>query len=157
MAEMEALSRPDAEKSTIIFDRGVTDGLAYCWQAGVDAPALLYGESGHRCYTHVFVLFPSLSPRTGPLQRLRANVRMSAYERSCFLRHLEEALAEGYGQLKVNGFAAAFRAYRFPLDGGYVTVSSLQAEGMMVGKIVLASSTFYVSVSQGSIPQPMQR
>jgi hypothetical protein len=107
----------------------------------------LYHELVHRFF----------SPRTGPLRRLRANVSMSAYERSYFLRYLEEALAEGYGQLKVNGFTAAFRAYRFPLDGGYVTVSSLQAEGMAVGKIVLAGSTFYVTVSQGSIPQSVQR
>ncbi len=71
---------------------------------------------------------------------------MSAYERSALLRYLEEALAEGYGQLKVNGLAAALRAYRFPLEGGYVTVSTLQAEGVLVGRIALGSATLYVSV-----------
>src|SRR5262245_4407752 len=48
---------------------------------------------------------------------------------SPLLRYLEEALAEGYGQLRVNGFGKAIAALRFPLTGGYVTISELVAEG----------------------------
>jgi hypothetical protein len=50
----------------------------------------LYHELVHRYFF----------PRTGPLRRIRAEVRMSGYARSALLRYLEEALAEGYGQLR---------------------------------------------------------
>jgi hypothetical protein len=86
------------------------------------------------------------SPRTGPLRKLRAQVSMNAYNRSAFLRYLEEALAEGYGQLRVNGLAAAFKSYRFPLQGGYVTVSEFADEGVAIGTISLGGSMFSVFV-----------
>jgi hypothetical protein len=94
------------------------------------------------------------SPRTGPLRQLRAELRMAGYMRSALLRYVEEALAEGYGQLRVHGLAKALGAYRFPLRGGYMTVSELMAEGVAVGTIVLGGTLFHVSVSQGSIPSP---
>ena len=62
--------------------------------------------------------------------------------RSAFLRYLEEALAEGYAQLRINGLAQAIEALRFPLDGGYVVVSQLVAEGQAIGSIVLGGFTF---------------
>ena len=92
------------------------------------------------------------SPRTGPFRRLRAEMSMGAYARSALLRHLEEALAEGYAQLRVNGLASALRAYRFPLDGGYVTISELAAEGRAIGTIVLGGAVFRVSIALGRIP-----
>ena len=92
------------------------------------------------------------TPRVGPLRRLRAEVKMSAYARSAILRYLEEALAEGYAQLRVNGLAAGLRAWRFPLRFGYVTVSQVAAEGRAVGTIVLGGTTFHVSISLGAIP-----
>ena len=92
------------------------------------------------------------SPRTGPLRQIRAEIRMVGYSRSALLRYLEEALAEGYGQLRVHGLAHALRAYRFPLDGGYVTIAQLAAEGHAMGTITLGGTQFCVSVSQGPIP-----
>jgi hypothetical protein len=92
------------------------------------------------------------SPRTGPLRQLRAEVSAYAYARSPMLRYLEEALAEGYGQLRVNGFGKAITALRFPLVGGYVTISELVAEGQTVGSIVLGGTQLRVSVSRGPIP-----
>ena len=77
---------------------------------------------------------------------------MSAYSRSALLRYLEEALAEGYGQLRVHGLAQALGAYRFPLQGGYVTVSELVSEGYAIGTITLGGVLFKVSISQGPIP-----
>lgn len=68
--------------------------------------------------------------------------------------YLEEALAEGYAQLKVHGLARALGAYRFPLQGGYVTISELAAEGSAIGTITLGETLFYVSISEGSIPKP---
>jgi len=93
------------------------------------------------------------SPRTGPLRRLRAELQMSAYSRSALLKYLEEALAEGYAQLRVNGLEKALSQYRFPLDWGYVTVSQLAAEGTAIGTITLGGVLFHVSVSLGDIPR----
>jgi len=92
------------------------------------------------------------SPRTGPLRKLRAELNISAYARSALLRYLEEALAEGYSQLRVNGFAAGLRALRFPLLGGYVTASQTAAEGLAIGTISLGGGLLYVSVSRGPVP-----
>jgi hypothetical protein len=91
------------------------------------------------------------SSRTGPLRRLRAELSMSAYARSAILRHIEEALAEGYAQLRINGLNSALQAYRFPLSGGYVTVSQLAAEGQAIGTIVMGGIVLHVSISRGSL------
>lgn len=93
------------------------------------------------------------SPRTGPLRKLRAQLNMSAYDRSSFLKYLEEALAEGYAQLKVNGLAGALQAYKFPVDSGYVTVSQLAGEAGVIGTISLGGATFYVSIATGGPPR----
>ena len=103
----------------------------------------LYHELVHRYF----------SPRTGPLRKLRAEIRMSGYVRSELLRYLEEALAEGYGQLRVNGLEKALEAYRFPVEMGYVTVARMAAEGTAMGTITLGGVLFYVSVSHGPIPR----
>jgi hypothetical protein len=92
------------------------------------------------------------SPRTGPLRQLRAEISIAAYSRSVILRYLEEALAEGYGQLRVHGLTQALGAYRFPLEGGYVTVSQLVAEGHAVGTITRGGVLLRVSISSGPIP-----
>ena len=91
------------------------------------------------------------SPRTGPLRQIRAELNMSAYSRSVLLRYIEEALAEGYAQLRVRGLARALGAYRFPLNGGYVTVSQMAIEGQAIGAIILGGVLFRVSVSMGQI------
>lgn len=93
------------------------------------------------------------SPRTGPLRKLRAELSMSAYSRSALLRYMEEALAEGYAQLRVHGLALAISALRFPLQAGYVTVSMLLKEGKAIGTIMLGGTVFYVSISQGVMPK----
>jgi hypothetical protein len=93
------------------------------------------------------------SPRTGPLRKIRAQIRMSGYSRSALLRYLEEALAEGYGQLRVHGLAQALGAFRFPLSNGYVTISQLAGEGVAIGTITLGGVLFHVSISQGAIRQ----
>jgi hypothetical protein len=93
------------------------------------------------------------SPPTGPLRTIRAQIRMSGYSRSAFLRYLEEAPAEGYGQLRVHGLAQALGAFRFPLSNGYVTISQLAGEGVAIGTITLGGVLFHVSISQGAIRQ----
>jgi hypothetical protein len=77
---------------------------------------------------------------------------MSAYERSSLLKYLEEGMAEGYAQLRVNGLAAAFKQYRFPIgDGvtGYVTASELVGEGVAIGAISFGGAMFFVYIVRG--------
>lgn len=105
--------------------------------------AALYHELVHRYF----------SPRTGPLRHLRAQASITGYQRSALLRYLEEALAQGYGQLKENGFVSAKNAYRFPLDGGYVTVARMWHEGTVIGSVMLRGDLFHVSIAMG-MPKP---
>ena len=77
---------------------------------------------------------------------------MSAYARLALLRYLEEALAEGYAQLRVNGLTSGLRALRFPLDHGYVTVSQLTSEGSTIGTIIVGGTRFHVAISLGPVP-----
>jgi len=105
--------------------------------------ATLFHELVHRYF----------SPRVGPLLKLRAEVNMSAYSRLAFLRYLEEALAEGYAQLRVYGLVTALGAIKFPIQAGYVSVSQLASEGRVIGSITLAGTIFQVSTSSGVIKQ----
>ena len=98
----------------------------------------LYHELVHRFF----------SPRTGPLRKLRAEINIGGYIKSALLRYLEEALAEGYAQMRASGLAAGLKAYRFPIDGGYVTVSQLAAEGALIGTISLGGANFYVTLAK---------
>jgi hypothetical protein len=87
-----------------------------------------------------------LSPRFGPLRTLRAQVRMSAYKRSALMQYVEEALAESYAQLRVYGLQNILVGIRFPLGGGYITVSQLATEGVAIGNIVIGGAQFTVRV-----------
>lgn len=102
---------------------------------------LLYHELVHRYF----------SPKTGPLRKLRAEFRISGYQRIAFLRYLEETLAQGYAMLRMHGLQKGLAAYRFPIEHGYVTVSQLAAEGTMVGTIMVGGNRLYVSLSAGHI------
>jgi hypothetical protein len=75
-----------------------------------------------------------------PLQRLRASVATSAYERSALLRYLEEALVESHAQLRVRGLAHVWKGVSFPVGAtgtGSVAVAELAAEGTAIGTIVV--------------------
>jgi hypothetical protein len=93
------------------------------------------------------------SPRTGPLRRFRASLAINGYQRSAFLQYLEEALAQGYGNLRVRGLSDALGSCRFPIANGYVTVSQLQAEGFAIGRIMLGGSAFWITLKLGD-PKP---
>ena len=68
---------------------------------------------------------------------------MAAYEKSSFLKYLEEALAETYAQLRVRGFAGLPTGITFPVKEGYVTVSPVLKEGA-IGTIVVGGVTYGV-------------
>ncbi len=91
-----------------------------------------------------------LSPRFGPLRQLRAQLRMSGYMRSALLQYIEEAMAESYAQLRVHGLQNILIGIRFPITGGYVTVSQIASEGMAIGNITIGAMRFTVYVSQGA-------
>jgi hypothetical protein len=104
----------------------------------------LYHELVHRYF----------SPRVGPLRKMRAQLSMNGYDRSAFLKYIEEALAEGYAQFRAQGLAEGFQAYKFPIEAGYVTVTQLQGEGVLIGTIFLSGAQFNVFVATREMRRP---
>lgn len=90
-----------------------------------------------------------LSPRFGPLRQLRAQLRASAYNRSSLLRYIEEAMAESYAQLRIYGLQNILVGIRFPIQGGYMTVSQIVSERIAVGNITIGGMRFTTYVTQG--------
>lgn len=90
-----------------------------------------------------------LSPKTGPLLKLRGQLKLTTYHRVAFLKYLEEVLAEGYAQFKMHGLLEAGKVYRFPINGDYLTVADLKQDGAFIGTILLAGRQYYVSLTHG--------
>lgn len=109
-------------------------------QSLADQRVTMYHEWVHRV----------LSPRFGPLRKLRAQLRASGYWRSALLRYLEEAMAESYAQLRAYGLGDMLTGLSFPIAGGYVTVSQLVTEGVAIGNILVGGAVFHVVVIEGS-------
>jgi hypothetical protein len=95
-----------------------------------------------------------LSPKLAPLRELRARLSTSAYVRSALLKYLEEALAETYAQLRVNGISELPTGIRFPVKNGYVTISQLRVEGTAIGTIVIGTMSFNVTYVPGGPSTP---
>lgn len=91
-----------------------------------------------------------LSPRFGPFRQFRAQLRASMYNRSTLLMYLEEALAESFGNYRVFGIQKAIVGIRFPLEGGYVTISQIATEGIAIGNILVGGTRFSVYISYGN-------
>lgn len=90
-----------------------------------------------------------LSPRFGLLRNFRVRLGMSGYVRSTLLRYLEEAMAETYAQLRVNGLGGLLAGIRFPVANGYVTIQQLAGEGTAIGTVVSGSAVFAVAFHPG--------
>lgn len=71
-----------------------------------------------------------LTPRLLVLRRFRVRNRTQSYSQSMLSKYLEEAIAETYAQVGVNGFRAVFRGISFPIEGRYVTL--LRADGELL-------------------------
>ncbi|MCP4507954.1 MAG: hypothetical protein GY826_16380 [Fuerstiella sp.] len=84
-----------------------------------------------------------LSPKLKAFRGIRADMRWAGYKRSSTLQYIEEALAESYAQLRVNGIRGLPAGIKFPIARGYVTVQALAAEGA-VGTIVVGGTPYYV-------------
>ena len=88
----------------------------------------------------------ALSPKFRILQNFRADLAMTAYQRSQFLRYLEEALSETYAQLKVNGVKGVPDGIKFPLNGGYaLTIKGIATEAA-IGTVVAGGVAYAVYV-----------
>jgi hypothetical protein len=92
-----------------------------------------------------------LSPRFGPFRQFRAQLRASMYNRSSLLTYLEEALAESFANYRVFGIQRAIVGIKFPLDGGYITISQMAAEGFAIGNIIVGGARFTVYVAYGNV------
>lgn len=95
-------------------------------------------------------LHSSLSPKLMPLRELRADLRVAAYKHSELVRYLEEALAESYAQLSVNGVAGLPTGIRFPIANGYVQLDRVIKEAA-VGTVAVGGVTYGVYVLTDSL------
>lgn len=87
-----------------------------------------------------------LSPKAmNGLRELRADIGMNAYARSGLCRYLEEALAETYAQVKVNGVRALPDGLVFPIRNGYVSLGRVAGEGA-IGTIAYGGVLYAVHV-----------
>jgi hypothetical protein len=64
----------------------------------------------------------ALTPKLAILRRFRVQNRDASYSKSSLSRYLEEALAETYAQLSVNGLRGLWSGIGFPVHNGYVTL-----------------------------------
>ncbi len=102
-----------------------------------DRALVLYHEQVHQF----------LTPKIQAFRTLRIRLGMSAYDKSQLCKYLEEALAEGYAQMRVNGVKGLPAAIRFPIDvpDYQLTISGVLAEGAAyVGTIIVGGITMYV-------------
>lgn len=82
-----------------------------------------------------------LSPKFNLLREFRADARMTLYQKSSFMRYLEEAMAETYAQLRVNGIKGLPDGIRFPVTNGYVELRHVVTEGA-VGAVTVGGVTY---------------
>jgi hypothetical protein len=91
------------------------------------------------------------SPKFGPLMRLRASVRISMYVRTAMLRYLEEAIAEGYAQIRAEGLQGVITGIHWPVAGGYLSIQEMSVmRGTILGTIVVDGRLMHVVMVQGS-------
>ena len=94
-----------------------------------------------------------LSPKLKFLREFRADLRMTSYQRSNFLRYLEEAMPESYAQLKVNGIKGLPDGIKFPVKNGYVELNKVIKEGA-IGTIIVGAVTYGAYVISDKINNP---
>jgi len=87
-----------------------------------------------------------LTPKFQPLREVRVTLSTNGYNKSYWLRYLEEALAETVAQLGVNGAKGLLTGIRFPVANGYVTITQLgtEAAGVALGPIIVGGMTYNV-------------
>jgi hypothetical protein len=89
-----------------------------------------------------------LSPRLRLFQELRADLSATMYSKSILLRYLEEAAAETYAQLKVNGMSNLMDGLSFPVNSPHYMITWValgrSVRGLALGTIVVAGTIYTV-------------
>jgi hypothetical protein len=90
-----------------------------------------------------------LTPRLQVFKFLRqtsAILKKNSYFQSYILRYMEEALAETFAQVAVNGWRTFFIGIKFPVAEGYVSLAKIgvEAKGILLGPINVGGMTFNV-------------
>jgi hypothetical protein len=136
-------------KSTVTGTRSLPAGEGNTTAFG-DVTYSTAGSASERQLTRLHELVHSfLSPRFRLMRGFRARLAMSAYARSAIVRYLEEALAESFAQLRVNGVAGLLTGVRFPITNGYLSLQQLLCEGAEIGKILLGTQRFSIQYLAG--------
>lgn len=94
-----------------------------------------------------------LSPKLQLFREFRTDLRMTGYQKSAFLQYLEEALAESYAQMRVNGIKGLPEGIRFPIANGYVTLRAVLTEaavGAGIGTITIGGIVYAVDFSSSN-------
>lgn len=89
-----------------------------------------------------------LSPRLRLLQELRADLNQHIYNKSILLRYIEEAAAETYAQLKVNGMSGLMDGLKFPTQSPHYAITWVAlgkaARGLTLGTITVGGTMYTV-------------
>jgi hypothetical protein len=89
-----------------------------------------------------------LSPRLRLFQELRADLSQHMYDKSVLLRYLEEAAAETYAQLRVNGLSGLMDGLKFPVKSPNYAITWVKlgksAKGLALGTITVGGTVYTV-------------
>jgi hypothetical protein len=89
----------------------------------------------------------ALTPKLNILRTVRVEGRRASYTRSSLITYLEEALAESFAQVSVNGAGGLFTGIVFPVRNGYVTLFSKQVNyGVLAAPFVPEIAGLYLGV-----------
>ena len=89
----------------------------------------------------------ALTPKLDILRTVRVEGRTASYTRSSLITYLEEALAESFAQVSVNGARGLFTGIVFPVRNGYVTLFSKQVNyGVLAKPFVPEIAGLYLGV-----------
>lgn len=93
----------------------------------------------------------ALTPRLNVLRHVRVEGRAKSYDRSSLSMYLEEALAESFAQVSVNGARGLFTGIAFPVRHGYVSLFTKYAvqDGVVMPIIPEIAGLFLGSVNAG--------
>lgn len=90
------------------------------------------------------------SPKLASFRQVRAGIARSGYARSALLRYIEEAIAEGYAQVRAKGFRGVITGVQFPLELGYITAQEkIIGQGVFLGVISVENQTWFTTLSSG--------
>lgn len=91
----------------------------------------------------------ALTPKLNVLRHVRVEGRAKSYDRSSLSMYLEEALAESFAQVSVNGARGLFTGVTFPVRYGYVSLFTKYAvqDGVVMPVVPEIAGLFLGSVN----------